>query len=192
MSGTNTLTFARLLTTTGAGIKTLTLTGSTAGIGVMGGAIVNNSVSNTTAVIKSGTGTWVLGGANTHTGPTTVSDGTLAINGSLSNVESGATLSGTGTSASLVAGMLSGVSVTPTVAGSNLTLTVTGSVSGKTGSTTITATQTQFKHGTAARPSMPMRTATALKTAWPSCSAHPARPLRLPYPPSARPVAIWC
>jgi formylglycine-generating enzyme len=50
----------------------------------------------------------------------------------------------TGTSASFVAGVLSGVSVTPTVAGSNLTFTVTDGAS-HTGSTTITTIQTRYE-----------------------------------------------
>ena len=49
-----------------------------------------------------------------------------------------------GTSASFTAGVLSGVSVTPTVAGSNLTFMVTDGVSGKNGSTTITTIQSQY------------------------------------------------
>ncbi len=49
-----------------------------------------------------------------------------------------------GTSATFSSGVLSGVSVTPTVAGSNLTFTVTDGVSGKTGSTTIANIQTQY------------------------------------------------
>ena len=57
--------------------KTLTLQGSTAGTGEFGGAIVDNSVGNTTAVTKAGTGTWTLSGANTYTGGTTVNAGTL-------------------------------------------------------------------------------------------------------------------
>jgi autotransporter-associated beta strand protein len=51
----------------------------------------------------------------------------------------------TGTSANFVAGVLSGVSVTPTVAGSGLTFTVTDIGSGKTGSTTVTTIQTQYQ-----------------------------------------------
>ena len=47
-----------------------------------------------------------------------------------------------GTSASFNEGVLTGVSVTPTFAGSNLTLTVSGS--GKSGSTTIGTIQTQY------------------------------------------------
>jgi hypothetical protein len=56
----------------------------------------------------------------------------------------GGTAGITGTSASFVNGALSGVSVTPTVAGSNLTFTVTDPVSGKTGSTTIATVQTRY------------------------------------------------
>lgn len=49
----------------------------------------------------------------------------------------------TGTSANFVAGVLSGVSVTPTVGGSNLTLTVNDGAS-HSGSTTITTVRTQY------------------------------------------------
>jgi autotransporter-associated beta strand protein len=50
----------------------------------------------------------------------------------------------TGTSANFVAGVLSGVIVTPTVAGGNLTFTVNDGAS-HTGSTTITTIQTQYQ-----------------------------------------------
>lgn len=52
------------------------------------------------ALIKEGTGTFALGGANTYTGATTVNAGTLLVNGSLAStattVKSGATLGGAG------------------------------------------------------------------------------------------------
>ena len=80
--GTGTLTFSSNLTATGAGSKTLTLQGSNTGSNTISGIIVDNSSSNTTALIKAGTGTWVLSGANTYTGGTTLSAGTLQLSGS--------------------------------------------------------------------------------------------------------------
>jgi hypothetical protein len=50
-----------------------------------------------------------------------------------------------GTSATFTAGVLSGVSVIPTNAGSGLTFTVTNIGTGKTGSATITTIQTQYE-----------------------------------------------
>lgn len=82
MSGTNTLTYTSALTATGAGAKTLALTGSTTGVGVLQGAIVNNSGTNTTGLSKSGSGKWTLSGTNTFTGATDISGGTLQIGGS--------------------------------------------------------------------------------------------------------------
>jgi autotransporter-associated beta strand protein len=51
-------------------------------------------------VVKEGTGTWVLAGANTYEGGTVVAGGTLLVNGSVTSpvtVNAGATLGGTGT-----------------------------------------------------------------------------------------------
>ena len=67
-------------TATGAGTKTLTLRGDTAGNTVSGAIVDNLTGTNNTNLSKTGIGTWTLSGANTYTGTTTVSGGTLAIN----------------------------------------------------------------------------------------------------------------
>ena len=106
-SGTGLLKFTSAFTATGAGNKTLTLQGSTAGTGEIAGAIVNSSTngSTVTSLTKNGSGTWVLSGANTYTGNTAVNAGTLVVNGSLGagalSVASGATLMGSGTIAGI-------------------------------------------------------------------------------------------
>jgi rhamnogalacturonan endolyase len=63
---------------------------------VFAGIISNSGV---TALIKIGTGSLTLSGANTYTGTTTVSAGTLNVTGSIASsptIQSGATLGGTG------------------------------------------------------------------------------------------------
>jgi autotransporter-associated beta strand protein len=50
-----------------------------------------------------------------------------------------------GTSGTFTNGILTGVSVTPTLSGNNLTLVVTDGVSGKTGSTTIATIQSRYQ-----------------------------------------------
>lgn len=82
--------------------RTLTLGGNNTGLNTISGAIVNNNdASAKIALTKTGAGKWVLGGTNTYTGATLVSQGTLIINGSTSTgnvtVDSGATLGGNGT-----------------------------------------------------------------------------------------------
>mgnify|MGYP000940722718 CR=1 FL=1 len=63
--------------TTGAGAKTLTLGGtSTTADNLISGAIADNGVVSLT---KTDAGTWVLSGANTYTGATTISGGTLKL-----------------------------------------------------------------------------------------------------------------
>lgn len=71
------VTFNSNFTATGAGAKTLTLTGTNASDNTING-IIPNSTSNT-AVLKTGPGTWVLAGANTYSGTTTLANGTLKL-----------------------------------------------------------------------------------------------------------------
>ncbi|WP_341405085.1 rhamnogalacturonan lyase family protein [Luteolibacter soli] len=65
---------------------------------IFSGTIANGT--GTTAITKNGTGIWTLGGASTYTGATTVSTGTLRINGSTTGsavtVQTGAALGGSG------------------------------------------------------------------------------------------------
>lgn len=85
----------------GAGAKTLTLGGANGDNNEVRSVIVDNSPTNKTSVVKSGSGLWILSGANTYTGTTTVGDGTLLVNGTQAGVgavevQDGATLGGTG------------------------------------------------------------------------------------------------
>jgi autotransporter-associated beta strand protein len=62
--------------------KTIALKGDTAGLGEIAGAIADphdRAGKATTTVIKSGSGWWTLSGTNSYTGPTTVSQGALAL-----------------------------------------------------------------------------------------------------------------
>jgi autotransporter-associated beta strand protein len=76
-SSSGTLTFAgNIVAGTGSatkGTKTLTLTGT--GNGTISGAYIQGTADG--ALIKSGSGTWTLSGANTYIGGTTISAGTL-------------------------------------------------------------------------------------------------------------------
>ncbi len=89
------------------GPRTLTLAGSYTGTNEFNGVIQDNApndsfVDETVGVTVNTSGTWQLGGANTYTGTTTVSGGTLQLTGSTAagsavTVQTGGTLSGTGT-----------------------------------------------------------------------------------------------
>ncbi|MDB5582579.1 MAG: Outer rane autotransporter barrel [Bradyrhizobium sp.] len=88
IEGAGTFTLgSRSLSVGGNGLSTM-VSGSIEGVGG--------------SLVKTGTGTMILSGANTYTGPTTVNGGVLEVNGSiasssLTNVEAGGTLGGTGT-----------------------------------------------------------------------------------------------
>ena len=84
--------------TTTSGTRTLNINqGSTT---TFSGVMSDSTLSRYLAVIKSGTGTLVLSGPNTYTGATTVSNGTLEVDGQIANSQvtvNGGTLDGSGT-----------------------------------------------------------------------------------------------
>ena len=87
---------------TGATLRSLTLTGSNAGNNSLAG-ILADGTGSAVSLVKSGNGTWAVSGTNTYTGTTTISAGTLLINGNQPlatgavSVASNATLGGNGT-----------------------------------------------------------------------------------------------
>jgi len=62
------------------GSRTFTLSGSNTGANSIAGILANNGT-GATSINKTGVGQWILAGANTYTGDTTVNAGTLIING---------------------------------------------------------------------------------------------------------------
>lgn len=78
-SGSGALVFSNAFTASGAGSKTLTLTGTSTAANTIGGAIINHSASATTSLLKTGTGNWVLAGQNTFSGAINVNAGTLTL-----------------------------------------------------------------------------------------------------------------
>ena len=77
-AGSGVVKFTSGMTVSGVGSKTLTLHGSTLGTGELAG-IISNGVGSVISLSKSGSGRWVLSGANTYTGDTSVTDGTLVL-----------------------------------------------------------------------------------------------------------------
>jgi autotransporter-associated beta strand protein len=86
------------------------------------------------ALTKSGLGTQIISGADTHTGPTSVNGGTLVVNGTISGstttVNNGGTLAGTGTTGAV--NVLSGGTIAP---GNSPGLLTTGALSLNSGGT---------------------------------------------------------
>lgn len=152
--GTGNLIFTANNTATGAGDKTLTLTGSGAATNSIG-KIVDNSVNvNQTSVSKTGTTTWTLAAANTYTGTTSVTAGKLQLGvaGSLGTntlTWGGATIDNTsGSDLSFVNNAT--ISGTATYLGSANALTLTGTAT-LTGNRTISVTANTLTLGAIAQ-----------------------------------------
>jgi autotransporter-associated beta strand protein len=118
------------------GTSNLTL-GSASGSTTFAGTISGS----TGGLIKDGASTQILAGANTYDGATTVSGGTLLLNGDQSaangatTVASGATLGGTGTSGAVTTTIQSGGTLTGGTDGTISTLTFTDDLIAQSGST---------------------------------------------------------
>jgi autotransporter-associated beta strand protein len=85
-SGANTLTMVgnggNPIVCSGSGARTLTLTGTNTGANTFAPVLVNGTLPGATSLAKNGAGEWVLIGANTYSGNTSISNGTLALSGS--------------------------------------------------------------------------------------------------------------
>ncbi len=63
-----------------SGVTTLTLNGSNTGANTISGVLADNGQGQL-AITMSGTGVWILSGANTYTGNTTIKSGSLSVTG---------------------------------------------------------------------------------------------------------------
>jgi autotransporter-associated beta strand protein len=142
-NGTGALVFTSNLTATGLGAKTLTLSGTSTATSELRGTLVDSSAA--TSVTKSGTGLWQLSGANTYTGNTTLSAGTLVTGnnsafGTGTLLLSGGTLRGDGTARTLANPV--NLSASSTIGGAS-NLTFTGTLTNtQAGNPTLTVTNT--------------------------------------------------
>jgi autotransporter-associated beta strand protein len=121
VAGTNTYNLGGL-----AGSDNLSLGANTISVGSNNQTTTYSGVisSSTGGLAKTGSGSLILTGANTYAGGTTVSEGTLRVNGthaSAITVSSGATLGGNGTVSGLVT-LNSGANLTPGNSVGNLNL----------------------------------------------------------------------
>lgn len=136
-----------------AGAKTLTLQGSSTGVGQFTAPVVNSS--GTIALTKNGTGTWILSGNNTYTGATTINAGTLQIgNGDgTGTLSTSSAISNSGTLAFNRTGMVTqgtnfgNISGTGLVANDGTGTLVLGTGSTYTGGTRVTAGTLQMASG---------------------------------------------
>jgi autotransporter-associated beta strand protein len=118
--------------------RTLTLAGTNMANNTLASAISNSTKGGVVNLEKTGGGVWVVSGANSYTGTTTVADGTLLVNGvhaggGAYTVAAGATLGGTGTTSGNLT--VNGV-VNPGTTGAG-TLTVSGNGAFNAGSTAL-------------------------------------------------------
>ena len=145
-SPTATLTLTGPLSAGAAGSYSATLTGTNEGVNVYAGAIGNGSGS--VALVKQGSTTWALSGANTYTGATTVSSGTLKVgNGGATGVLGGGGVS-VATGATLAFDRSdAGLVVSDIISGSGAVIQIGSGTTSLTGVNSYTST-TQIAAGT--------------------------------------------
>jgi autotransporter-associated beta strand protein len=145
-----------VIATTGTGPRTLTLTGTSTAANTLAPALADDGV-NATSLVKSGSGTWTISGANTYSGNTTVTAGTLKY-GASNTIPSGAgkgnvavtgTLDLNGFSGTVNglsgSGVVTNAGATPStlnVGANNQTGTFTGTISNSGASLALTKTGT--------------------------------------------------
>ncbi|MFM8498013.1 MAG: autotransporter-associated beta strand repeat-containing protein [Planctomycetia bacterium] len=146
LSDAATLTLTGALTAGAAGSYSATLTGTNAGVNVYAGAIGNGSGS--VALVKQGSTTWALTGANSYTGATTVSTGTLKVgnNGSTGVLGGGGVSVATGATLAFDRSD-SGLVVADIISGSGTILQIGSGTTSLTGANTYTS-PTQIAAGT--------------------------------------------
>lgn len=117
-SGSGAVTFSGSMVhqTTGTA-RTITFAGVNTDANTFSGAITNTGAGALTSVVKDGVGKWVLSATNTYTGSTTISAGTLLVNGSLNAGSAvalnGGTLGGGGSVGGLVTTAGIGARISP-------------------------------------------------------------------------------
>ena len=150
-SGALSLTNTGALGYSGNGPRSLTLTGADANNNTLAAPVANNG--GATAVTKSGAGKWVLTGANTYSGVTTIAGGVLQIgagggSGSLGsgniNIGNNSQLVFNRTNSLTVGGVISGAGAVTNEGSGTLILTGNNTF---TGGTTISAGTVQLGNG---------------------------------------------
>jgi fibronectin-binding autotransporter adhesin len=106
--------------------RTLALIGSNTGSNTLSSSITDNGIGGAVSVTKNGVGSWVLTGANTYSGGTTVSGGTLYANNG-GGVGSGSSSTGTG-AVSVAGGTLSGTGIMAPSGANGVTVNSTGTL----------------------------------------------------------------
>ncbi|SHO67424.1 autotransporter-associated beta strand repeat-containing protein, partial [Pseudoxanthobacter soli DSM 19599] len=151
--GAKSLKFLTSGYTIGGGVLTLANGSATPAVNVDGAgttATISSSISGSDGLEKTGAGTLVLSGANTYTGGTTVTDGTLQLGDAtgvgsvVGNIVDNAALVFANPTAQTFAGVVSGSGTVTKQGAGTLTLTANNTY---TGTTTISAGTLQIRDG---------------------------------------------